>query len=162
MTDYEIFQELFRIAESLNSKKGAVAACIFRDGKIILSSGSSDEPSRHAEDLLLEKARVENVIIEPNDILYVTLQPCGERTKGGGGEQFSDCATHIINSPVKQVVYGVPDHLYSLQVNTRFNEAGIAHRHFNNPEITEKARQIFNNTITDKEYIEQKGKRAFL
>ena len=162
MTDYEIFQELFRIAESLNSKKGAVAACLVRKGKIILSSGSSDMPSRHAEDLLLEKARLENLTIETNDILYVTLQPCGERTKGGGGEQFGDCTSNIIKSPVKNVVYGVTDHLYSLQVNTRFDEAGITHRHFDNQEITEKARRIFNETITDQEYIEQKGKRAFL
>ena len=162
MNDYEIFQELFNIAESLDSRKGAVAACLVRDGKIILSSGSSDIPSRHAEDLLIEKAKVENLIIKPTDMLYVTLQPCGERTKGGGGEQFGDCATNILKSPIKSVVYGVPDHLYSLQVNTRFDEAGITHRHFDNQEITEKARRIFNETITDEDYIEQKGKRAFL
>jgi len=162
MTDHEIFQELFKIAESLNSKKGAVAACLVRDGKMILSAGSCDEPNRHAEDMLLEKARTEGVTIEPADILYVTLQPCGERTPGGGGEQWGDCATNIINSPVKHVVYGVPDHLYSLEVNARFDAAGISHRNFDNPEITEKARKIFNETITDQKYIGQKGKRAFL
>ena len=162
MTDYQIFQELFTIAEALNSKKGAVAACIVRNGEIILSSGCSDDPNRHAEDLLLQKVRDENVPIQPDDILYVTLQPCGARTPGGGGEEFGDCTTNIINSPVKHVVYGVPDHHYSLEVNERFDHAGISHRHFDNPEITEKARRIFNQTITDEAYIGQKGSKAFL
>ncbi len=162
MTDYEIFQELFTIAESLNSDRGAVAACLVRDGKIILSSGNADELKRHAEDMLLEKATTTNLVIEPNDILYVTIQPCGERTKRGGGEQFGDCASKIIASQIKNVVYAVPDHLYSTKVNERFNDAGITHRHFNNIEITEKARKIFNDKVTNIEYIEKKGERAFL
>ncbi len=162
MNDYEIFLELFKIAESLNSDRGAVAACIVRDGKIILSSGNADELKRHAEDMLIEKAKVENLIIQPNDILYVTIQPCGERTKRGGGEEFGDCASKIIASPIKNVIYGVPDLLYSAQVNKRFDAAQITHRHFDNPEITEKAKKIFNDKVTDKEYIEKKGERAFL
>lgn len=162
MTETEIFQKLFNAAEASNSKRGAVAACLVRDGEILAITPSSDTPNRHAEDLLLEKIAAQNIIIQDTDILYSTIQPCGERTPGAGGEAFGDCATKIINSPIKKVIYALPDQHYSQKVNEQFQKAGIVSEQVKDTTITEKSRKIFNETLSDKKYIEQKGKRAFL
>lgn len=162
MTDKEIFQELISVAKVVNSKQGAVAACLVRNKNILVSNASSDEPNRHAEDLLLEKIQKENIDIAEDDILYVTIQPCGERTKGGGGEKYGDCATKIINSPIKNVIYAVPDQFYSQKVDQRFKDAGIDSQQIDDYEIAEVAKNLFNTTITNKEYIKKKGNRAFL
>jgi len=162
MTDEEIFKELLTIARQAKSQRGAVAACLVRGGRVLVSSASSDVPNRHAEDLLFEKITHQNMRIDPNDILYVTIQPCGERTPGGGGEMYGDCATKIINSPVKHVIYAVPDPHYSSEVDARFEKAGISSHQINNAEITKNARAIFNETLSDAKYINQKGNRAFL
>ncbi len=162
MTNKEIFQELLNVAAQTKSERGAVAACLVRNGVILLSSPSSDSPNRHAEDLLLEKIKKERISILPDDIVYATLQPCGARTRGGGGEEYGDCTTKIIHSPVKHIIYALPDHHYSLEVNKRFEEAGISSHQTDDPEITEHARKIFNESMTDEKYIEQKGDKAFL
>ncbi len=79
-----------------------------------------------------------------------------------GGEAFGDCAKKIINSPIKHVVYAMPDMHYSSKVNDRFVAAGITANIVKNAALTEKSRGIFNGTMLDMKYIKQKGNRAFL
>lgn len=162
MTESEIFEDLFKVASAANSRRGAVAACLVRNGSILAIKASMDSPNRHAEDLLLEEIQQKEIIIENEDILYSTIQPCGERTPGGGGEVFGDCATKIINSSIKHVIYAMNDPHYSIKVNERFATVGIESHQIANETIIEKARKIFNETILDLEYIKQKGNRAFL
>ncbi len=162
MSESEIFETLFKVARSANSERGAVAACLVRNGVILVIKASIDNPNRHAEDLLLEEIQQKGMPIGSGDILYSTIQPCGERTPGGGGEMFGDCATKIINSPIKRVVYAMPDMHYSVKVNERFAAAGITASPVNDSVLTEKSRRIFNDTMLDTEYIKQKGNRAFL
>ncbi len=162
MTDREIFNELFRIAKSAKLNHGAVSACLVRNGEVLAITTSSDSPNRHAEDLLLEKIEKENIPLQKEDILYVTIEPCGERTRGGGGEQFGDCATKIINSKVKKIVYAVPDPHYSQKVAERFGVAGVSSCQVDDENIVNVARQIFNETVLDQEYLKQKGGRSFL
>lgn len=162
MSEAEIFEELFKVAEAANSKRGAVAACLVRNGAILAIKAGIDNPNRHAEDLLLEELQQKEIRIESEDILYSTIQPCGERTPGGGGEVFGDCATKIINSSVKHVVYGMPDPHYSSKVDERFAVAGITDSPVKDSVLAEKSRKIFNETTLDTEYIKKKGDRAFL
>ncbi len=162
MTESEIFESLFRTAHAANSNRGAVAACLVRNGTILATKASIDNPNRHAEDLLLEEIQQKRITIQDEDILYSTIQPCGERTPGGGGETFGDCAAKIINSPIKRVIYAMPDAHYSRKVDNRFAAAGITANQVGDAALTEKSRKIFNDTILDAEYIKQKGDRAFL
>lgn len=162
MTNKEIFNELFALAKSANVKKGVVAAALVRDGNIIASTVSMDEPNRHAEDLLFEKVKNERKELLPTDTLYSTIQPCGRRTPGGGGEQFGDCTSKIVASPIKKVVYAVADPGYTEGVGEKLQNAGIVSEIVDDSEITEKARDIFNSTLTDSEYLAKKDGKATL
>lgn len=162
MTNKEIFEVLFNLSENAGSSRGAVSACLVRGGEIIASAYSTDKPNRHAEDLLLEKIKNENINVEEDDILYVTIQPCGRRTPGGDGEQFGDCTTKIINSPIKNVIYAVHDPNYTEGVTEKLKMAGVISKIVDDTEITEKARAIFNSTLTDKDYMDKKGENPFL
>ncbi len=166
MTEKEIYAELFKLAEEAHSERGAVAACLVRDGQIVASAASLDNPNRHAEDLLIEKIKEQGIEIMEDDMLYSTIQPCGERTKGGGGEAFGDCATKIIDANIKHVIYALADPRYSSAVPARFAAAGITNAQTTDADAVETARKIFNETLTDPDYIAHKvadkGDAAFL
>ncbi len=153
MTDKEIFRELFDLAEASKSSHVVVAAGLVRGGKLLLSSVSFGTPHRHAEDLLLEKIKMQNIEINSGDALYVTLQPCGYRAPRGDWEGHGDCTTKIINSPIKKVVYAFPDSQYSVGADERLEKAGVGSSLVDDAEVKEEAQKIFNSAPLHKDYI---------
>lgn len=106
MNDKEIFRHLLEAAKSTNDPEGAVAACLVNDGKILVSSASSDDGIFHAEYLVLQKSRQKNVIIDDKCVLYTTIEPCSDSLNANDG---IDCATIIIEAGIKSVVYAADD-----------------------------------------------------
>jgi len=98
MNEHQIFAHLFEIAKDAKDPEGVVTACLVCDGEIVASSPSADDGVRHAEDLVLEKAKEEKVNLG-NVTLYTTLEPCSYRNPVNNVE---DCTTIIIEAGITQ------------------------------------------------------------
>jgi pyrimidine deaminase RibD-like protein len=144
MTEVEIFEYLFNLGNTSQDPEGVVVACLVKDGNIILSSPSADDGIRHAEDLLLEKAKQNGLIIDDQIILYTTLEPCSYRSPKNNVE---DCTTIILKEGVKNVVYAAPDPEYSKEARNRFIQAGVNYQMTSDKTLTLKAIELFNGTI---------------
>lgn len=144
MNDRKIFQHLFDECKKSKDPEGVVAACLVKNGDIILSSPSADDGIRHAEDLLLEKAQKQNIPIDERVYLYTTLEPCSFRSQK---DNIDDCTTLILGSGIRNIIYAAPDPEYSKDAANRFNKAKVNYRMVNDSEITKKAIDIFNSTI---------------
>ncbi len=142
MTEKEIFEHLFRIASLSNDTDGVVTACLVRKGEIIVDGVSAG--AEHAEYILLQKIKDQSIVITPDDVLYVTLQPCDRRSHAEG-EKLGDCTTNVIKSDIKQVVYAAtyPKSESSLE---KFEANHIKIRQCGDKEIVEKAVELFNST----------------
>lgn len=143
MNEREIFKRLFEVAETGSDPEGVVVAGLVQDGKLILSCASADDGIRHAEDLLLEKARKQGIQIIDRTILYTTLEPCGYRTPKNNVE---DCTTLIIDSGVKKVVFAAEDVEWGKGTRGRLNSAGVNIRQVEDKKITQESIEIFNAT----------------
>ena len=145
-----IFERVFEVAESSKDQKGAVGACLVRDGHIILCQASSDDGVEHAEYRLIKNLSTSSITVLPTDILYLSLEPCSRRTPGGPGEVLGDCTTHIIDSGIKQVVFAVQDkEVVTRDTRERLTKAGIMYQWADDAEIAKRAREIFNNSCAD-------------
>jgi pyrimidine deaminase RibD-like protein len=144
MDDREIFKYLFEICKKSKDPEGVVAACLVKKGKILVSSPSADDGIRHAEDLLLSKAKVKGIPIERDLVLYTTLEPCSFRSPEN---KIEDCTTLILRAGIKNVVFAAQDPEYSLGAEKRFKEAKVSCRMIGDREIIRKAVAIFNSTI---------------
>ena len=146
MNDKQIFEYLFELAKTSKDTEGVVVACLVLDRKILVASASSDDGVRHAEDLVIYKAKVQNIPITDKTILYTTLEPCCQRNPI---KNMIDCTTLIVQSGIKEVVYAAKDPKDSISSNERFLTAGNVYRQVVDDNIISKAREIFNNTVTN-------------
>lgn len=141
MTDKQIFDYLFEIAKTSKDQDGVVAACLVKDGKILVSAPSADDSVCHAEDLVIENARKQGIVLDKNIILYTTLEPCSSRDK-----DISDCASIILKTGIKTIIYAAKDPEYSQQSRQRCIQAGISYQQVNDKNIIKKAVNLFNST----------------
>ena len=148
MTEQEIFDRLFSIVQSSDDTDGVVAACLVRNGQILVE-GVSTSSGKHAEYVVLEKLRDQNIEIEEGDILYTTVEPCGKRTPGGPGEKFGSCTTNIIRAGIKHVVYGASYDESSAATRHKFKEASISLTQTSDPAIISKSIESYNSTQSD-------------
>lgn len=142
MKEEEIFSFLFEIAKNSKDPRGIVAACLVDNDEIVAASPSADDGIRHAEDLVVEKLKKKKEDISGSAVLYCTLEPCNFRTN----KSITDCATLIINSGIKNVVFGANDPDYGTGTNKRLKESGISVRQTNNLKIIRKCAEIFNKS----------------
>lgn len=143
MNEQRIFEHLLNIANRSGDTDGVVTACLMRDGEIITDAVSAGV--EHAEYELLKKLKKESLAILPQDVVYVTVQPCDSRTVGGGGELLGDCTTNLINAKVRFVVYGAA-YTRSDNSNSRFATAGVSIRQIDNIEVVRSCIKLFNDT----------------
>lgn len=144
MTVKEIFEHLFEVAKTSKDPEGVVAACLVKDGEIIVSSPSADDGVRHAEDLVIEKAEKRGVEIDKDHILYTTLEPCSYRSPEN---KVEDCTTIIMNAGIRHVIFAANDPEYSKEANTRFEKAGVKYQQIKDKEIIRRSIKLFNATI---------------
>jgi pyrimidine deaminase RibD-like protein len=145
VTQKQIFEHLSEIAQRSKDPRGAVSACLVKNNEVIASAASSDDGLRHAEEILLEIVRAENITITPEIILYSTLEPCTKRTN----IELKDCTSLIIESGISKVVYGASDPDHSEINKRRFSERGISLEQVSNPLIIKRCAEIFNNSVAD-------------
>lgn len=146
MTEQEIFGHLFTIANQSSDTDGVVTSCLVRDGRILVDAVSAG--IIHAEYALLEKLQNQKITLLPQDIIYVTLQPCSQRTPGGEGEKLGDCTTNLINAGIKHVVYAA-NYPKGAQSGQRFREAGVTLTQVSDKSIIDNAIELFNATCAD-------------
>ncbi len=142
MNEQSIFNHLFKIAIRSKDTDGVVTSCLVRDGQIIADAVSAGV--EHAEYELIKKLNAEKIEIFPDDILYVTLQPCDQRSTPEG-EALGDCTTNTIQAGIKNVVYAAayPKSLQSLE---QFSVAGVNIRQVEDTTIIKQAVELFNST----------------
>lgn len=143
MDDTQIFQHLFVIASRTKDPRGAVSACLVKDGNIILSASSSDDGTLHAEEVLLEMAKTEHMEVTPLITLFCTLEPCTVRSVPG----MIDCVTVIIQSGIQKVIFGARDPAHSGATRQRLMDAGISIRQISDPAVIKRCAEIFNSTV---------------
>lgn len=144
MDDEQIFQHLFKVAAQSRDPRGIVSACLVEGGEVIASAASADDGVRHAEDILLETVRLENLPTSEAVVLYSTLEPCTKRTNPA----LRDCTSLIIESRITNVVYGASDPDHSEIGRERFSKEGVTLRQVANPSIIKRCAEIFNNSVT--------------
>ena len=142
MTEKDIFEHLFKIAPQSHDTDGVVTSCLVRNQEIVADAVSGGV--EHAEYVLIKKLGDENIEVLPEDVLYVTLQPCDHRSPGSE-EALGDCTTNVTNAGIKHVVYAAayPKSINSL---TRFIDEGITARQCEDVEIVIQACKLFNDT----------------
>lgn len=134
MTDQEIFEYLLEIAKTSKDQEGVVAACLVKDGQILAGLPS-------AEDLVIEKALKQGMVLDDKVVLYTTLEPCSARDK-----DILDCTTIILKTGIKSIVYAAQDPEYSQQAKKRFAAAGVQYEQISDLEIVQRAIDLFNST----------------
>jgi pyrimidine deaminase RibD-like protein len=141
----QIFEELFSVAQTSYDPEGVVAAALV-DSKssILVIKPSADDAIRHAEDLVIEEAKKQGIILTREHTIYTTLEPCSQRHKE---KNMQDCTTLIIKSGVGKVVIGARDPEWSLDTKERFEKTGIEYILVDDKEIEKKCIDIFNSTI---------------
>ncbi|MHC5761559.1 cytidine/deoxycytidylate deaminase family protein [Nostoc sp.] len=147
MTEQEIFEHLFTIADQSDDTGGVVSSCLVRQGNIV-AEGISCNDGKHSEYVLLRQLKLSAIPVLPDDIIYTTVEPCGKRTLGGPGEHMGDCTTNLIQAGARHVVYAAPDPDASAQTRYKFEQAGCSLRQVNDPHIIRQATTLFNSTIT--------------
>lgn len=143
MNEQEIFTHLLGIADQSNDTDGVVTSCLIRDGEIVMDAVSAGV--EHSEYELLEKLKGQSIRILPDDVVYVTVQPCDSRTVGGGGEVLGDCTTNLISAGVRHVVYGAA-YTRSENSSSRFERAGVSVRQTDDMKTITSCIQLFNDT----------------
>jgi pyrimidine deaminase RibD-like protein len=82
MNEQEIFEYLFKISKNSDDVGGIVTSCLVRDGSII-ADGISTARGIHSEYALLLKLHELGIQIKDTDIVYTTVEPCGQRSCPG-------------------------------------------------------------------------------
>ena len=141
MTDQEIFEYLFEIAKTSKDQEGEVAACLVKDGRIFAGSPSADDSICHAEDLVIQKAQKQGIILDEDVVLYTTLEPCSTRD-----ENVADCTSIILKADIKTIVYAAQDPEYSQEAKQRLEKAGVKYLQVKNSAIIRQAIDLFNST----------------
>lgn len=129
--DYEIMIKAVELSKKCPYSRGAfsVGAIIVDEKLNIISTGFSRETSDHvhAEEVAINKAIRNGVNLEGTTI-YTTMEPCGLRLSGN-----LCCAQRIIDSGIKNVVYGINEPHTFVKNTTgieKLNHAGITVNQF--------------------------------
>src|SRR3989344_7232554 len=133
------------ISKQSNDTRGVVTACLVRNGNIVADGYSTDD-GIHAEYALLQKLSAQNEKIQPEDIIYTTVEPCGKRTPGGRGEKMGDCTTNLIKAGAKHIIYAAQDPDSSEATRHRFSQVEVTLIQVKNKTIIDKAIRLFNST----------------
>lgn len=145
LIEKQIYDHLFSLASGSDDTEGVVcAALVDKDGNILASSSSFTD-GRHAEYCVIEKMKKQNLVIKPDYTLYLTLEPCSIRTNYA----FEDCASLLIASGIKRVVYSVTDSAFSKDSKARLLSAGISYVQIKDQDIVQESRDLFNSTNTN-------------
>lgn len=145
MTNKEIFLELFKVAAQSQDPEGVVATCLVKDGDILISSPSASDGIRHAEDLVIELAKRNNIQLDNKVIIYTTLEPCSYRSPKNN---VKDCTSLILDAGIRNVVFAANDPEYSKEARIRCEKAGISYCQIEDKVIIRQATELFNSTIT--------------
>ena len=96
-----------------------VGCVIVKDNQVIAKGATADGGQRHAEEVTLALAAETAVGAD----VYVTLEPCAHRSKGG-----VSCSQHLIKARVARVYYGCNDPFFHGVSHgfEAFEAAGIA------------------------------------
>lgn len=148
MTEKEIFEYLFTIVTASDDVGGAVSACLARDGKIV-ASGISTRGGVHGEYALLRNLEHMGVRIEPGDVVYTMVEPCGRRSPGGPGEAMGDSTMNLISAGVKRIVFGALDPDASASTRHLFDDAGVILQQVADRDIVKRCIELFNATCWD-------------
>jgi pyrimidine deaminase RibD-like protein len=143
MSDKEIFEILFKVAKESGDEEGVVAAALVRKEKILIASPSSDDGVFHAEYLVLTQAKREGIEIQPEDVMYTTLEPCNRRSPG---RPVSDCCTALIDAGIRRVVYAATDPAQTVETQQKLKASTIICEPVTDKSIIKNAREIFNST----------------
>jgi pyrimidine deaminase RibD-like protein len=144
LNDKEIFGALLDLGEKNLGFDGVVTACIVRKGKILFIAPSIIEGVIiHAEQNVLGFMYRNSIPVKPTDTLYTTLEPCSGRFDSTGGAP--DCTTLIIESGIKNVVYGASDPVQTLLTHKRFAVANINVRQTRDRDSIERSKELFNS-----------------
>jgi diaminohydroxyphosphoribosylaminopyrimidine deaminase / 5-amino-6-(5-phosphoribosylamino)uracil reductase len=103
LNDIKFMKEAIRLAEKglgRTSPNPAVGAVIVREGRVIASGYHKKAGQNHAEIEALSMIGGKGM---PDDILYVTLEPCNHYGR------TPPCTEAILKSGIKNVVIGMPD-----------------------------------------------------
>src|SRR3990172_1198556 len=100
MNDREIFEKLFELGKNSKDPDGVVIAGLVENEKVVAMSPGADDGIRHAVDLVIEKAKAENIPIGENTILYATVEPCTFRNPE---KKMTPCADIIVSAGIKKV-----------------------------------------------------------
>jgi pyrimidine deaminase RibD-like protein len=150
MTEPEIFAHLLERTKEIAHSIGPVTSCFVRNGEIIVE-GVTDEKSVHSEYALLREIKNAGITIMPDDIVYVTVEPCGKRRPGGLGEQMGDCTTNLLVAGVKRLVYGAQDPDASETTRHKYADAGCEFRQIDDKSIINACAIVFNSTMPTEE-----------
>ena len=149
MTEKEIFKELFELARKADDTHGAVAAALVRDGEILAKEASAKDGVVHAEHALLENLKEKDLIVQPNDIVYVTLEPCSHRSSERERQEMGDDTTHLLDAGVRHVIFAAQDPTADSATRSRFKEAGVSIEQVDDEAIIKEAIEVFNATCAD-------------
>ena len=145
MTEQEIFRHLFSIADQSHDTDGVVTSCLVRENEILADAVSAG--TIHAEYALLQKLKIQQILLKDGDTVYVTVQPCSQRSSDKG-KQLGDCTTNLIKAGIRRVIYAAAYSKSSL-AHQRFQEAGFSLTQVKDEKIIDDAVQLFNSTCED-------------
>lgn len=145
MDEREIFTFLFCLAETSRDPEGVVASCLMRDGELMASSASSDDGRQHAEYLVVQQLRDNEISVDERCVLYTTLAPCSDVSTVNDGR---DCTTILLDAGVRHVVFAADDLEHSKNSQARFQATGGTCRQINDGELVRRAVQVFNSSIS--------------
>lgn len=143
MIEREIFETLFKTAKASKDPRGTVASCLVQNDTILLCVASADDGIRHSEDLLLEKIKESGITITNDQIIYCTLEPCVKRSR----PEMKDCTTLLIESGIKNIVYGARDPEHSEIARQCFSDARILLKQTEDKEIIKECASIYNESV---------------
>lgn len=144
MNDREMFDRLIEMAKNSKDPDGVVVAGLIEDGKILFALPSADDGIRHAEDMVIEQVKAKNIKIGESTILYTTVEPCTFRNPA---KKMTDCATLIINSGIKNVVFSIHDPKYQHNSEEKLRNAGIDIRQVEDEEIKRKSLELYSRNF---------------
>jgi pyrimidine deaminase RibD-like protein len=144
MNDREIFEKLFEIGKSSKDREGVVVAGLVEDGKIIVASPSADDGIRHAEDLVIEMAKKNNIPIGKSIDLYTTVEPCTFRNPE---KKMIPCATLIVEAGIKKVIFAAHDPKYKHDSEKILQKAGVDIRQIGDKDIIKKSLEVYSKNL---------------
>ncbi len=143
MDQAEIFKKLFELYKYNTDPRGLVVACYCDSDEVLAIAPSAPDGIRHAEDLLIDEIKKNNIKISDCRVMYTTLEPCSYRRRIG----LKDCTQLIIESGIKHVVFGARDPAHSETASKKFEKNGITFEQTKDAHIIRACAELYNNSL---------------